>query len=121
MEVSNNVEPLNFNCNISKNTIEYKCYKSEKEAHIEYSNIDPDIYKSYFILLRTSIDTLKSKGYEKIVQLVTEADWRNYLKNTKWNIRNEKYLPSNDKCYVIECNIDDALECISKGLGMQFQ
>lgn len=119
MEPNDNIERFEFNCKLSKNCIEYKCYKKEKEAYIEYNNIDPDIYKSYFVILRKSIDNLIEKGYEKIVQTVNEDDWNNYLKNDKrWKIKNIiRYTDVN--CYVIECSINDALSCISRGLGLE--
>lgn len=114
----NNIERLDFHCNLSKNVIEYKCYKKEKEAHIEYNNIDPTLYKLYFVILRISIDNLTKKGYEKIVQSVMEEDWNNYLKNDKrWVIKYIIKYP-NMNCYVIECGIGDALGCISRGLGL---
>lgn len=112
-----NIELLNFDCKLSNNSIRYKCYKVEKEAHIEYNNIDLNMYKPYFVLLRSSIDTLKGKGYNKIVQLVMETEWESYLKGDKWKIRKELYV-NDDKCYIIECAIDNALENISNGLGM---
>lgn len=113
-----NIKFFDYKCKVSKNTIEYKCYKMEKEAHMEYCFIDPNIYKSFFVVLRESIDSLKKKGYNKIVQSVSEDDWNNYLKNNnKWTIKNVvKY--ANNVMYVIECDIDNALECISKGLGL---
>ena len=112
-----NIERFDFRCRVSKNVIEYKCYKKEKEAHIEYNNIDPKIYKSYFVILRTSIDNLSRKGYQKIVQTVTEDDWNNYLKNdNKWKIKNT-IKRSDINLYIIECDINDAINCISKGLG----
>jgi len=118
MSTSNNdnIERFDFRCKISRNSIEYKCYKKEKEAHIEYNNIDPEIYKSYFVILRMSIDDLTKRGYEKIVQTVTEDDWNNYLKNDKrWKVKKTVKYP-NMNLYIIECGINDALGCISKGL-----
>jgi hypothetical protein len=111
-----NIERLDFKCEISDNMIEYKCYRKEREAHIEYSHIDEKVYKSYFVLLRTSIDALKKKGYEKVVQMVSEDDWTKYLKGDKWKIkRTIKYRDIN--LHIIECDIDDAIGCITRGLG----
>ena len=117
-ENKENIETFIFSCKISTNTLEYKCYKNEKEAYIESSNIDPNIYKSYFIILRKSIENLTSKGYEKIVQSVSIADWDDYLKDDKrWKIKSiVKYF--NVDHYLIECNIEDAIGCISRGLGV---
>ena len=109
-----NIEIFEFQCKLSKNYIEFKCYKNEHEAHMENTYIDAGLYKLYFVLLRKSIDELTNKGYNKIVQLVTTEDWNNYLKKDKrWKIKNKN--PPN---YIIECNIDHALGCISKGLGL---
>lgn len=114
----NNIENFDYKCMISKNAIEYKCYKKEKEAHMEYYFIDQNIYKSFFLVLRTSIDALKKKGYTKIVQTVSEDDWNNFLKkDNKWNIKNTVQYP-NAAFNVIECDINNALGCISRGLGL---
>ena len=112
-----NFEDFSFQCKISQNCIEYKCNKITMEANIEYSNIDTKIPKAFFVLLRTSIDALKNKGYKYIGQLVTQDDWENFLKNDKWTIINEIKYPTMT-CCVIKCEIDDALGCISRGLGL---
>ena len=118
--IDKNIERFEYKCKISKNQIDYKCYKNEKEAMIDYNVIDPNISpKSYFVILRKSIDSLKNKGYKTIIQLVTEEDYMSCLNNGKWKIRN-KINYTNTKCLIIECPIDDALIAISNGLGFNF-
>ena len=113
---NNNIENFTFKCKISDNCIEYKCYKNEGEANIEYNYIDTNIPKSYFVLLRVSIDSLKKKNYKKILQKVYVDDWNKYLKDDNWKIRSS--VQDNDiNCHIIECDIDDALGCIARGLG----
>lgn len=111
------MECFEFKCKISKSIIEYKCYIEEKKAFMEYSYIDPKIPKSYMVLLRTSIDQLILKGYEKIVQTVLEDDWHKFLIKDKWQLINQIKYPAG-VCCVIECDINQALGCISRGLGI---
>ena len=115
-------ESFNFKCKLSNNCLEYNCHKESKTACISYSNIDPNIPKLYFVILRVSIDALKEKGYEKVVQNVTQDDWNNYLSKSrckdKWKIKNTTKYDTID-LYTIECDIDDALACISSGLGCE--
>lgn len=112
-----NIECFEFKCQISKNVIEYKCYKTEKKAFMEYSYIDPKLPKSYMVLLRTSVDQLIFKGYQKIVQIVQEDEWHKFLKNDKWQLVTKVKYPIGT-CCIIECDITEALGCISRGLGL---
>ena len=88
---------------------------------MEYTNIDLSLSKSFFVLLRTSIDFLKINNYKNIIQTIRENDWNSFLsKNTKWRIRSKmEYTGIN--YIIIECEIDDALYCISNGLGVESQ
>ncbi|AYV81274.1 MAG: hypothetical protein Harvfovirus24_10 [Harvfovirus sp.] len=113
----NNIECLEFACKISKNVVEYRCEKKEKRALMEYSFIDSKLPKSYLVLLRTSVDKLIEKKYEKIVQTVTEDDWENFLKKDKWKLV-AKMKSGALNCCIVECDIADALGCISRGLGL---
>lgn len=113
------MEPLEFKCKLSKNYIEYKCNPNSQlnsDVFMEYYNIDHLKIKPFFVLLRTSIDALTKKGYKKIVQRVQMDDWNELKSNNKWKMRNIETL-NNLVTVIIECNIEDALECISKGLG----
>jgi hypothetical protein len=114
--VDANIENFDFKCDVSKNHIVYTCYKNTMEAFMEFSYIDPKIPKGYFAVLRKSIDALKAKGYTKLVQTVTKDDWDKYLKNDKWKLKDTFTHPTG-VCNIIECNIDDAIGCISRGLG----
>ena len=105
-----------FKCDLSHNIIELRC-NIKKEAYMEYTNIDINLPKSFFVLLRTSIDFLKNNNFKNIIQTVSEKDWNNFLSlNKKWKIKSQQSYGC--EIYLnIECSIDDALDCISKGLG----
>ena len=106
-------------CDLSKNYIEYKC-NNQGDAFMEYTYIDPSLPKSFFGLLRSSVDFLKEKNITNIVQSVLEDDWNKFLvKNDKWKIRTKINVDNSEMKYVIiECKINDALNCISSGLGI---
>jgi len=110
-------EHLDFKCPVSKNVIEFRCFKKNRDAYMEYVNIDYDVPKAFFVILRQAIDKLKNLGYDRIVQTVLEEDWNNSLKHDKWVIKHVDKGIQN--LYVIQCNIDDALENISYGLGFE--
>ena len=113
------MESIEFKCKLSKNFIEYKCDpKSDinSDVYMEYYNIDETRVKPFFVLLRTSIDALTKKGYKKLVQRVHMDDWNALKGNTKWNMRKIETF-NNTVTVIIECNIEDAIVCISTGLG----
>ena len=114
--MNTNIERFDFQCKISENMIEYKCYKKEKEAHFDFHKIDQTLYKSWFVLLRESINALKTKGYLKVVQAVTNDDWERFLKDDEWKIKST-FTQNGITIHLIECNIDDAIYNIAKGLG----
>ncbi|AYV83526.1 MAG: hypothetical protein Hyperionvirus8_10 [Hyperionvirus sp.] len=113
-----NIECLEFRCKISKNVIEYKCQKKEKKAFMEYSFIDVRLPKSFMVLLRSSIDQLREKGYVGVVQSVLEDDWNKFLKKDKWKLVERVKYPAIGVCCVIECEIGDAIGCVARGLGV---
>jgi len=115
--MDDNIERFDFRCKISENSIEYKCYKKEKEAHIDFHKIDQTLSKSWFVLLRESINALSSKGYQKVVQAVMEKDWEQFLKNDKWTIK-KTFTQNGIVIHIIECDISDAIINIAKGLGV---
>jgi hypothetical protein len=101
-----------FKCNISKNEIEYTCDIANKIVYFGETNIDPKLPKGFFLLLRTSIDEFIDKGYKRFVQTISPSEWETLLKkNEKW-----KLIEKHSEYYVIECDINDALFNISKGL-----
>jgi hypothetical protein len=107
-----------FKCELSTNCIEFRC-KKNYDAFMEYTKFDQELPKSFFVLLRTSIDFLENNKYKKIVQTVSEDDWNNFLsKNDKWTIRS-KMIYNMQNYFIIECKISDAIYCISSGLGLE--
>lgn len=117
MEPEADSEHLVYKCKLSDNVIEYKGFRGSGEAYMEYTHIDPRFYKAFFVVLRTSIDSLKGKGYQKLVQTVTEEDWQG-LQHDKWRLRGKILHAGGLTVLAIECDLDDALECISRGLGL---
>lgn len=117
MEDNEQFQSHEFKCDLSNSVIEYRCNK-EGDAFMEYTYINPQFSKSFFVLLRTSIEFLKNKKCKKIVQTVVEDDWNKFLsKNEKWKIRS-KMTHNGNNFLVIECKIKNALYCISDGLGV---
>lgn len=114
------MENIEFRCDISENVIEYRCSKdgNNKDIFMEYTHLDPNLPKSFLVLLRTSINSLKLKGYTHLVQTVYKSDWDNFLKNNKkWKIR-QTDIVGGIEIVIIECKIEDAIECIGSGLGI---
>src|SRR5690348_16823718 len=107
-------------CEISDSIIEYKCDKDKKDVYIEYNYIDPNIPKSYFVILRAFVDKLTNKGYKRIIQSVAKEEWEQFLQcDKKWKIV-EKIENKICTVYVIECKIEDYLGCVARGLGCDF-
>lgn len=108
---------LTFQCKLTKSYITFKCDSGTKTAAIEDNFIDPNLPRPYFIVLRNAIDRLIADGYKKIVQTVTKHEWDNFLVDSGWKIKNETIYPGAILCYIIECDISIALNCIAKGFG----
>jgi hypothetical protein len=106
---------LILQCPLSKNRIELR-YDGEKVL-CEYTNIDYEYYKSYFLLLKMGIDESIQKGYKYFSQLVTIEDYNNCLKDDdRWIITKTDNLLNT---YIIECNLTNALECVCRGFGIK--
>jgi hypothetical protein len=108
------MEEKKFKCDVSDNVIEYRCFKTLKQIQMDYVFMDEHLPKSFFVLLRTSIDQFVKDGYQTFVQSVSKEDWEAFLKSDEhWKIKEDTgyYL-------IIECNLDNAIGCISRGLGI---
>ncbi len=99
-----------FECDLSENLIEYKMVG--EKIFMERVEIDYDYPKLFFILLRKTVDGYIEKGYKKLVQTVTYDDWKYIKDKGKWNV-----VDSVNSLIIIECDINDAIENIAKGLG----
>ena len=78
-------------------------------VQMDFSNI-----KLFHILLRDSIESLKSDKIELFCKEISKDDWNNYLKDkTTWKIIKEV----EDTVYV-QCPIDQVLTNFAKGLGI---
>lgn len=102
----NNNNQLVFKCNITNYYIEY--ILNDDIAYMYTINCDFVNIKPFLQLIRTSIESLKSKNISKISQTVSLVEWYNFINNnTTFELVNEdEYLEICD----IECNIDDFLE-----------
>ena len=72
--------------------------------------------KAFLALLRSSIDTLKTKNIKYIMQCVELLEWAEYLDNkTSWQINNKNEL---EQTVMLKCDIDDFLENFGVGIGL---
>lgn len=110
-----------FKCDVSESLIEYRCAIDKSEIFMEYTVIDSNIPKSFFLLVRKSFDIFISEGYKKFVQAVPLEEWEQFLKsNDKWTLRRIENTENHNgkfKFAIIECDINDAVGCIGSGLG----
>ena len=106
---------LILQCPLSKNRIELR-YDGDNVL-CEYTNIDYDYYKSYFLLLKMGIDESIKRGYKYFNQLVTIEDYNNCLKDDdRWKITKTDNILNT---YIIECDLMNALECVCRGFGIK--
>jgi hypothetical protein len=87
-------------------------------ATMEFIKIDYNNIKIFFQLLRSSIDELSENGIKEIYQHINCEEYE-YFKNkkTSWEILSS-YNDSNIDKYIIKCPIDDILENIGIGFGI---
>lgn len=109
-------EYKNFECPITKYSLEYVIDIQNHSALIKNINTDFVHLKAFVSLLRNSIDTLKKNDVKKIRQFVNDNDWK-YLsqKNTSWN---RILIMKQQDLYLIECPIEDFLENFGIGIGL---
>jgi len=103
------MQVITYNCPISNNTIEYKYVSCEPTTlYLNIVKIDYKFSKLFFELLRKSIDELKEKKFNKVVQIVSLADFE--LFKTYHSVTLKK---SNELFAIIECDIDNILDCFN--------
>ena len=108
---------LTFKCDLTGNVLEFYLDRIEKIAYFNIKECDPTKPKPLFQLLRTSIDDIKSKGFLKIRQDVIMEDWKYFeSKKTSW----KSVFESKYGTMMIETCIDDAIENIALGLGINY-
>lgn len=101
-----------YTCPLSKNLIEF--HIENNIATTGYMTLENKNVKLFFLLLQKSVSELKLANIIKVRQYVSVTDWHDFLKeNNKWSL-----LESNSETCTIECHIDNALYCISKGFGL---
>ena len=104
-----------FKCELSreKNMVSYKIGSNNK-ATIEFLAIDYKNIKLFFQLLRSSLNEIQENGIKYINQYINIDEWKYFEgKKTSWKISD-----NNDNEYLIECPIEDALENIGIGFGI---
>lgn len=103
-----------FNNEFGNIRIEYILDKLSKNVIMIDIQYNDKYIKLFLLTLRDSIDTLIDENYKGFIQYVPKEDWENYLKKDK----NWIFLSEDDNICKIYCNIDKAIECISRGLGI---
>jgi hypothetical protein len=87
-----------------------------KTVWIDYHYVDNSNPKTYFLLLRTSIDELKNKNFERYQQLISYEDYDNIMSK----IKNHNHIiledNINEKYKKIECDLEDAIDIIYYGM-----
>ena len=111
---------MEFKCKLTGCIIKYAIYDDHNCAIIDFPNffetINSEKVKCFFLLLRSSIDHIKSKNIKKIRQYVSKYDWFNVFKDkTSWKLIHQNYFSDN---YLIESDINDIIENISIGFGI---
>jgi len=114
--INNNYNNKLFRCTMTNNQINILFDIQNKSlAEIQILQIDFDNIKAFFTLLRESIIYLNGKEIKLLNQEIMKEDWDNTFKNKKhsWKIIQEKF-----DTYVIQTILDDALENIGIGFGI---
>ncbi len=104
---------VEFKYKFSNNCFKFKLIEDKNEVWMNDINIDFENPKIFFLLLKNAIDKFTSNGYKIFVQTILKEDWE-IIKNLDWEIRENK---SNTPIMIIECDINNALINIAKGLG----
>lgn len=107
---------LVFNCQFTVNQITCAIYNDV--AVIDFPVIDYDNYKAFFLLLRNTIEQLKTNNIKYIQQNILKNDWLYTFANkrTSWKIIEDNKLTN---MYKIECPICDSLENIGIGFDIK--
>jgi hypothetical protein len=102
-----------FRCKITNYSIKFDLHPPEAimgETSCNYVNI-----KAWLLLLRRTIDSLKSQAITHITQGVTQEDWDLYLKDkTTWTIKDTGAVSA----FYITCPIDDFLTNYTIAMGI---
>lgn len=99
--------------NISDNFIEFLQF-DDNSMIIKNINIDYNYPKLFFLVLKLAIEQLQQKNISKIYQWVSEDDWINILKNTKWKLYKEE-----DNNNLIVCDTNELLDCMLDSLDIK--
>ncbi len=105
-----------FECPITKYRIEYIVNDTKRTALFNMAISDYKNMKAFLALIRSSVDQLKNKNIEFIMQCVSIDEWEQYLKDkTSWTIENSNKI---QQVYMLKCQIDDFLENYGVGIGL---
>lgn len=105
-----------FECPITKYSIEYIINDTKRTALFNMTISDYKNMKAFLALVRSSINQLKNKDIEYIMQCVPIDEWNKYLKDrTSWSIENSNNI---QQVHMLKCPIDDFLENYGVGIGL---
>ena len=102
-----------FKYDFSKNYISFDPQEDTLELWMDEIIIDYEYPKIFIALLKSAFDKFSNIGYKKVIQHIPKEDWE-LVKDLKW--LKKTYTCSS--IITIECNIEDALENIIKGIGI---
>lgn len=103
-----------YKYSFSTNYIKYNLDYETKDAYMEETYIDNNYFKIYLLLLKKSICEFIDEGYMFFHQTIPKEDHA-IIKTGNWKIKNIH----SDYFLYIYCDICDALENISKALGIE--
>ena len=101
-------------CEISgdKNVVSYQI--GGDRAVMTFDAIDHENIKFFFQLLRTSLCDIANDKVKYIQQYIGLSEWEYFKeKRTSWKI-----VDSNEQDHLIECPLEDAVENIGIGFGV---
>ena len=104
-----------FKFNFTDNYLKYIYFEKEKEVCLDICNIDYNNVKTFFILLKKSVDYFLENGYKTFLQYIPVDDFE-LLDKEKWKIRKEF---SKEKILYIECDLNSAILNIAHALGFR--
>lgn len=103
-----------FENKIGNVRIEYILDKISKNVILDFINYEPEYVKIFLFTLRNSIEVLIDENYNGFIQFVEYNDWNLYLKND--NLLT--CLSQENNICKIYCDINNAIGCVSRGLGI---
>ena len=103
-----------------------ECIQEDKYIMFVDHIYDTEYLNIYFILLRDMITKFTDMKCTTFIQIVHINDYNECLaSDDHWTLIDtlpaclEQYLVNDDNIRYIQCNLDDAMNCICRGLGLK--